>query len=155
MTDFEKPRTPGEQPDPAYPAAAADEPVAGTDDRSYGTASAADQSATAAPADDRPAPAGFDDRGRVRRGRISTLWITLIAAAIVLILLIIFIAQNLQKASIHFLGLNGHMPTGLVILIAAIVGLLIAAIPGTIRILQLRKSLKHNTPKAERTAGRP
>ncbi len=95
-------------------------------------------------------PAGFDDRGRVRRGRISALWVGLVAAAIVLILLIIFIAQNLDRVTIHFLGFSGSLPVGLVALIAAVIGVLIAAVPGTVRILQLRKALKANTPKDQR-----
>jgi uncharacterized integral membrane protein len=95
-------------------------------------------------------PAGFDDRGRVRRGTISAVWVGIVAAAIVLILLIIFIAQNLERVTIHFLGFSGSLPIGLIALISAVVGVLIAAVPGTVRILQLRKALKTNTPKEQR-----
>ncbi len=95
-------------------------------------------------------PAGFDDRGRVKRGRVSAAWVGSIAAAIVLILLIIFIAQNLNRASLHFLGLSGHMPLGLMLLIAAVAGVLLVAVPGSIRILQLRRALKANTPPEQR-----
>jgi len=65
-----------------------------------------------------------------------------------LILLVIFIAQNLTRVSIHFLGFSGHLSLGLLVLIAAIAGLLIAALPGSIRILQLRRALKRNAPPA-------
>lgn len=106
---------------------------------------------SATPETDQQRPVGFDQRGRVKRGRVSALWIGLIAAAIFLILLIIFIAQNLKNATIHFLGASGSFPIGLTILIAAIVGLLLVAIPGSIRILQLRRALKINTPKDQRT----
>lgn len=91
---------------------------------------------------------GFDNRGHVRRTRVSGVWIGLITAAVVLIVLVIFIAQNTNKASIHFLGFNGRLSIGLMILIAAIFGLLIAAVPGTIRIVQLRRALKLNAPIA-------
>jgi uncharacterized integral membrane protein len=94
--------------------------------------------------------AGFDDRGKVRQGRISALWVGLVAVAVVLILLIIFIGQNLDKATIHFLGFSGSLPVGLVALVSAVIGVLIAAVPGTVRILQLRKALKKNTPKEQR-----
>jgi uncharacterized integral membrane protein len=94
--------------------------------------------------------AGFDHSGHVRRGRVSVIWVGLIAAAVFLILLVIFIAQNLATVSLHFLGLSAHVPLGLTILIAAIVGLLIAAVPGSIRILQLRRALKRNTPPEQR-----
>lgn len=137
MTNFEKPHDAGTVPEPAANPDAAPAP-----------APAHTQAPTHPPTQ---GVAGFDDRGHVKRGRISTLWIALIAVAVVLILLIVFIAQNLKKASIHFLGLSGHMPIGLLVLISAIIGVLLAAVPGTIRILQLRKSLKHNTPKDART----
>ena len=94
--------------------------------------------------------AGFDAKGRVHRTRISAVWVGLITAAVFLILLVVFIAQNTAKASIHFLGFNGHLPLGLTILISAIIGLLIAAVLGSIRIMQLRRALKRNTPPDQR-----
>jgi uncharacterized integral membrane protein len=86
----------------------------------------------------------------VRRTRSGGAWVGLIAAAVFLILLVIFIAQNTGRVSIKFLGLNGHMSLGLAILISAIIGLVIAVVPGTIRILQLRQALKRNTPTGQR-----
>jgi len=61
-----------------------------------------------------------------------------------LILLIIFIAQNLNDAPIHFLGLNGQVSIGLALLLAGVCGLIIAAVPASARIWQLRKALKKN-----------
>lgn len=95
--------------------------------------------------------AGFDTKGRVRRTRSSGAWVGLILTALVLILLIIFIAQNTTRVSIKYLGFNGHMSLGLLILLAAIIGLLIAAVPGSIRILQLRRALLRNTPTGQRS----
>ena len=89
-------------------------------------------------------PYGFDDKGRVKRTKVSGVWIGLIAAAIVLILLIIFIAQNLNTVGLHFFGFYGKVSLGLALLVAAIAGILLAAVPGTVRILQLRKSLRRN-----------
>lgn len=105
------------------------------------------QPGNAVPAYGASLPAGapespLDTKGHVRRTRISGVWVGLIATAVFLIVLIVFIAQNLTKVSIHFLGLNGHLSLGLTILIAAVIGLLIAAVPGSVRILQLRRSLK-------------
>jgi uncharacterized integral membrane protein len=104
------------------------------------------------PAEETPKrpPAGFDDRGKVRRGAVSAFWVGLVAVAVVLILLIIFIAQNLDRVTIHFLGFSGSFPVGLVALISAVIGVLIAAIPGSVRIIQLRKALKRNIPKEQR-----
>jgi uncharacterized integral membrane protein len=137
---------PGGYPPPAaYPPASQPPPVAPVDQP--GAAPMPGQ-----PAPPRPAApaAGFDAKGRVHRTRISGVWIGLITAAVFLILLVVFIAQNTATASIHFLGFNGHMPLGLTILISAIIGFLIAAVPGSIRIMQLRRALKRNTPADQR-----
>lgn len=91
---------------------------------------------------------GIDAKGRVRRSRVSGVWIGLVTAAVFLILLVIFIAQNLTKVTIHFLGFSGELSIGLTILISAVFGVIIAAIPGSIRILQLRRALKQNATAA-------
>ena len=46
------------------------------------------------------------------------------AAGVFLILLIIFVAQNLNDAPIHFLRLNGHVSIGLALLLAGVCGLI-------------------------------
>jgi uncharacterized integral membrane protein len=90
-------------------------------------------------------PAGMDSKGRVRRTKVGGVWVALVLAALLLILLIIFIAQNTTKVAIHFLGFNGHISLGLALLIGAVAGLLVAGAIGTVRIMQLRKALKRNT----------
>jgi len=100
-----------------------------------------------------PPPRELDERGRAKRTRISWVWIGLAAAAIVLILLIIFIAQNTKSVTIHYLGFDGQVSVGLALLISAICGVVIALVPGTIRILQLRRSVRRLG--AEHTSGTP
>jgi uncharacterized integral membrane protein len=58
--------------------------------------------------------------------------------------LIIFIAQNSNQVTIHFPGLDGRISLGLALLIAAVGSVLLVAIPGTLRILQLRRAVKRN-----------
>jgi uncharacterized integral membrane protein len=94
---------------------------------------------------------GLDRRGRVRGTRVSGIWVGLIAAAFVLILLLVFILQNSQRVAIHFLGANGHLSFAVGLLFAAACGLLLVAIPGTVRIMQLRRALRKN---AQRTPTR-
>jgi uncharacterized integral membrane protein len=91
-----------------------------------------------------PAPAGLTSRGRIRPTRVSALWIGLILAALLLIALLIFIAQNSKQVAIHYLGFNGHVSLAVALLLAAIGGLLLVAVPGTARIIQLRRALKKN-----------
>ena len=89
---------------------------------------------------------GFDERGRVRSGRVSAVWAALIGTAIFLIVLIIFIAQNSHRVSLHFLGWSGQFSLALTILLSAVIGLLLVAIPGSLRIVQLRRALRQNGP---------
>ncbi len=98
-----------------------------------------------APERSRPAP-GFTESGHVKNTRTSGVWIGLIATALFLILLIVFIAQNSRKVSIHFFGWHGQFSLALTILFSAVIGVVLVAIPGTVRILQLRRALRKNGP---------
>ncbi len=90
--------------------------------------------------------AGFDRRGRVRATKVSGVWIGSILTALFVILLIIFIAQNSGRATIHFFGWHGKFSLALTILLAAVLGVLLVAIPGSLRIMQLRRALRKNAP---------
>jgi uncharacterized integral membrane protein len=79
-------------------------------------------------------------RFAVRRTRLGGWWVALIASAVVLLLLLIFVLQNGQRVRISFLGgARASLPLGVALLLAAIGGVLIVAIPGTGRIIQLRR----------------
>lgn len=92
-----------------------------------------------------PAP-GFNDKGHVQATKVSGVWIGLIATALFVILLIIFIAQNSRRVTIHYFGWHGQFSLALTILLAAVVGVLLVAIPGSLRIMQLRRALRKNVP---------
>ncbi|WP_308257558.1 LapA family protein [Pseudonocardia lacus] len=96
------------------------------------------------PLPDHDAPTVAAPRGgaALAHTRTSGLWTGLILSAIVLILLLVFILQNSTPVQITFLGLSGSLPTGVALLFAAIAGLLLVAIPGGLRILQLRKAAR-------------
>jgi putative membrane protein len=66
----------------------------------------------------------------------------LIAGAIVLILLLVFILENTQSVQISFFGASGHLPLGVALLLAAIGGALLTGIVGAARIVQLRRHVK-------------
>jgi uncharacterized integral membrane protein len=93
-----------------------------------------------------PAP-GFDDRGRVRATKVTGVWVGLIGTALFLILLVIFVAQNSRRVSLHFFGWHGQFSLALTILLSAVIGVLLVAIPGTVRIVQLRRALRQNGPR--------
>ena len=76
---------------------------------------------------------------RVERTRTGGLWAGLILSAIVLLFLLVFILQNLDPVQINFLGCAGSLPVGVAMLLSAIAGLLLVAIPGGAAHLQLRR----------------
>ncbi|HEX5117969.1 MAG TPA: LapA family protein [Pseudonocardiaceae bacterium] len=79
---------------------------------------------------------------RVRRTRTSGLWVGATVAAVVLLVLLVFIIENGQRVDIAFFGAHGHLPLGVALLLAAICGVLLVAIPGYGRIMQLRRALR-------------
>ena len=80
----------------------------------------------------------------LRGSRTSGAWIGLAVVAILLVLLIIFIAQNTQKVQVAFLGWEGKTPLSVAILASVVTGLVVAAIAGSLRILQLRRRVKRS-----------
>lgn len=80
------------------------------------------------------------DAPAVTRTRTGGLWTGLVLSAIVLIFLLVFILQNPDPVRIQFLAFTGQLPTGVALLLAAVAGLLLVAIPGALRILQLRRA---------------
>jgi putative membrane protein len=86
------------------------------------------------------------------RSRISGLWVGLILSAIVLAFLLVFILQNGDPVQITFLGWAGALPTGVALLFAAVAGVLLVAIPGSVRILQLRQAAAGEGARAGRTS---
>ena len=88
-----------------------------------------------------PPSAGTADK--VRRSRTGGLWVALILSALVLLFLLVFIVQNDQSVEISFFAAEGFIPLGVALLLAAIAGILLVAIPGSLRILQLRRAARH------------
>ena len=84
----------------------------------------------------RPAP------GKARPTRISGTWVAVIAGLLVLVVLLIFILQNLDPATVRFFGAEGSLPLAIAILFTAIGGAALVALIGGARILQLRKQAR-------------
>jgi uncharacterized integral membrane protein len=92
-----------------------------------------------APAAARPAPAAsVPPPHRIRRTRSGSAWVAVALFAVVLLLLLIFILQNGRTVAVSFFGATGHLPLGVALLLAAVLGVLLVIIPGTVRIIQLR-----------------
>ncbi|NKX50299.1 DUF1049 domain-containing protein [Arthrobacter deserti] len=80
--------------------------------------------------------AGSDASRRVTR--TGVLWTATVGALVLLILLIIFIAQNQHTVPLHYFAFDGTVSLGLALFIAAVVGAVLVAIVGAARIIQLR-----------------
>lgn len=74
------------------------------------------------------------------RSRIGGAWVGLVLGALVLILLLVFVLQNLEDVRVSFAGADGRVPLGVALLLAAVAGALVVAVPGSARILQLRRA---------------
>ncbi len=100
-----------------------------------------------------PASGPQPARHVVRRTRIGGWWVASALFALVLLLLLIFILENGQRANIGFFGVHGHLPLGIALLLAAVLGVLLVVIPGTGRIIQLRLlARRHRGIDASRAA---
>ncbi|MFE5785578.1 LapA family protein [Rhodococcus erythropolis] len=86
-----------------------------------------------------PVPTGTSVTDRTRA---ATTWVGLVIGAIVLILLLVFILQNLESVSVKILAWQIDFPLGITILLSAIAGALIMALAGGVRIIQIRRAAK-------------
>jgi uncharacterized integral membrane protein len=78
----------------------------------------------------------------LRGSRTSGFWAATVGLGVVLLLLIIFIAQNNRSTTVSFLAWDGNVPVSVALLVAALAGLLLALMAGMLRILQLRRRVR-------------
>ena len=90
---------------------------------------------------------------KIRHTRISGLWFAVAFFAVVLLFLLIFILQNGKAADISYLGMHGHLPLGVALLLAAVCGVLLTILAAAARISQLRTvARRHRRTDAQRSA---
>jgi lipopolysaccharide assembly protein A len=89
---------------------------------------------------------------RVRRTRTGGVWVAAALFALILLLLLIFILENGQRVSISYFGAHGHLPLGVALLLAAVIGVLLVVMPGTGRIIQLRITARRHRRLDAQTA---
>jgi uncharacterized integral membrane protein len=87
-------------------------------------------------------PSPDADGPAVPRTRTGGLWTGLVLSAVVLVFLLVFILQNPAPVEIRFLVFAGQLPVGVALLLAAVAGVLLVAIPAALRILQLRRAVR-------------
>jgi len=81
---------------------------------------------------------------QVARTRAGSVYAAAIAFAVLLLLLLIFILQNGCSVRVSFLGLDGHLPLAVALLLAAVIGALLVGLLGLARVIQLRHIAKRH-----------
>ncbi|MEV6136914.1 lipopolysaccharide assembly protein LapA domain-containing protein [Nocardia sp. NPDC051990] len=94
-----------------------------------------------------PSPTGgktVEPSGRktVTTTRTGQTWVGLIAAALIGIVVLIFILQNLEQQRVDLFFWNFSLPVGIMVLLSVIAGALVMALVGGLRIFQLRRAAK-------------
>jgi uncharacterized integral membrane protein len=116
---------------------------------------AAAPAATAPPAAAPPVTAAVPRQHVVRRTRLGGAWFGFAVGAVILILLLVFILENGHKVDISFFGAHGHLPLGVALLMAAALGILLVVIPGSGRIIQLRRTARRHRKADVKAAAAP
>jgi lipopolysaccharide assembly protein A len=99
------------------------------------------------------APLPLPPQHRIKRTRTGGIWVAVGFFAVILLLLLIFILQNNTDVSVSYLGMHGHLPLGVALLLAAVCGVLLVVLAGTARIGQLRATARrHRKVDAKRAA---
>jgi uncharacterized integral membrane protein len=86
--------------------------------------------------------------------RTGGAWIAFAVSAVVLLLLLIFILENRREVDIAYFGAHAHMPLGVALLLAAVLGGLLVAIPAGARILQQRRGVRKQARATAKNAKR-
>jgi uncharacterized integral membrane protein len=90
------------------------------------------------------APPPLPPQHRIKRTRTSGIWVAVGFFAVILLLLLIFILQNGTQVSVSYLGMHGHLPLGVALLLAAVCGVLLVVLAGAARISQLRTTARRH-----------
>ena len=91
-----------------------------------------------------PAPAQPPARHTAKRSGFSSGWVALALFAVVLVLLLVFILENSQSVEISFFGAHGHLPLGVALLLAAVLGIVLVVIAWFGRGVRVRAAAHRN-----------
>jgi uncharacterized integral membrane protein len=89
-----------------------------------------------------------------RRTRLSGAWTALVVGVLALVVILVFIVQNLQSVELSFLAYHGRLPLAVALLFAVILGAVIVAAFGGARIRQLRMVVRRTRGQEVRPSSR-
>lgn len=78
----------------------------------------------------------------LRGSRTGGLYVAVGVAAVVLVLLVVFIVQNTQSVEVSYFGWEGSAPLAAALLIAAVAGMVLSLVAGSLRLLQVRRRVR-------------
>ncbi len=87
----------------------------------------------------------------VLQSRAGRAWWSVVPALVAAAVMLVFVFQNRQDAKVSFLAWSGRFPLALALLVAAALGALVVFGLGSVRILQLRKAVRHRHGLGETT----
>lgn len=93
------------------------------------------------PATKKPEPKSTP-KPRKKSSVVGFTWIFAFLGLMLLIFLLVFVLQNLQRVEMTIFTWTTSYPLGVGLLLAAIAGALIMALIGSVRIIQLRRTVK-------------
>lgn len=79
--------------------------------------------------------------------RLAAAWWALVVGLVILIILLIFVAQNTNSIAVHFLFFDWSLPVGVGYLLSAVAGATTTVLIGAARMMQLRRAAKKNTTR--------
>jgi uncharacterized integral membrane protein len=91
-------------------------------------------------------PDASSPAGRVPHTRTGAAWFGICVAALLFVVLIIFMLQNTRSVEVTFLGMHGNLPLAMALLIAAVGTAILTMIVGAARITQLRRLSRRQRP---------
>lgn len=105
-----------------------------------------ESAATAAPqaTPEPPEPPETSPAGPVSRTRTSAAWLGICLAAVILVVLIIFLLQNTSSVEVSFLWMSGNVPLAIALVIAGVGTSLLTVMVGAARITQLRRRIRQH-----------
>jgi uncharacterized integral membrane protein len=84
-------------------------------------------------------PPATSPASRVPRTRTSAAWFGICVAALLFVVLIVFMLQNTRSVEVSFLGMHGNLPLAMALLVAAVGASIATMVIGAARITQLRR----------------
>lgn len=94
---------------------------------------------TAVPPPTPAEPPATSPSSHVPRTRTGAAWVGICVAALLFVVLIVFMLQNTRSVQVSFLGMHGNLPLAMALLVAAVGAAILTMVVGAARITQLRR----------------